>query len=91
MITFAAVKLTENYDQLKAAFEPVIVEINEIIEQKEIMVCGQTVTLDIVFGIDLKVYRPVMVYTIIYYFVTVSNVGHGNYIQQNLQNEKNYY
>ena len=47
-------KLTENYDQLKAAFEPVRVE--KIIEQKEIMVCGQTVTLDIVFGSDLKVY-----------------------------------
>ena len=53
---FAAVKLTENFDQLKAAFEPVIVEINEIIEQKEIMVCGQPVTLDNVFGSELKVY-----------------------------------
>ena len=46
---FAAVKLAENYDQLKAAFKPVLVEINDIIERKEIMVCGQPVTLDIVY------------------------------------------
>ena len=42
-------KLAENYDQLKAAFKPVLVEINDIIERKEIMVCGQPVTLDIVY------------------------------------------
>ena len=42
--TFAAVKLTENYDQLKAAFEPAIIEINEIIEQN-----GMWSTSDIIW------------------------------------------
>ena len=53
--TFAAVKLNENYDHLKAAFDPVLMEMNEIIEQKEVLVHHQPVTLDIVFGSDLKV------------------------------------
>ena len=48
--TFAAVKLNENYDHLKAAFDPVLMEMNEIIEQKEVLVHHQPVTLDIVFG-----------------------------------------
>ena len=33
--TFAAVKLNENYDHLKAAFDPVLMEMNEIIEQRK--------------------------------------------------------
>ena len=53
--TFAAVKLNENYDHLKAAFDPVLMEMNETIEQKEVLVHHQPVTLDIVFGSDLKV------------------------------------
>lgn len=53
--TFAAVKLNENYDQLKAAFDPVLSEMNEIIEHKEILVRDQPMKLDVVFGSDLKV------------------------------------
>ena len=53
--TFAAVKSAEKYDHLKAALEPVLAELNELLRTKEIIIHGRPVSLEIVFGSDLKV------------------------------------
>ena len=52
--TFAAVKCSEDYDQLKEALVPVFLEMNEMIKKKEITVNGRCVKLDIKLGGDMK-------------------------------------
>ena len=53
--TFAAVKSAETNDHLKAALESVLAELNELLRTKEIIIHGSSVSLEIVFGSDLKV------------------------------------
>ncbi len=52
--TFAAVKCAEGYESLKDALEPVLVEMNELIQEGEIVVGGVTIKLDIKLGSDMK-------------------------------------
>ena len=52
--TFAAVKCTENYDNLKQALEPVLADMNELIEAQEIEVEGKIIKLEIRLGGDMK-------------------------------------
>ena len=52
--TFAAVKCTENYDNLKQALEPVLADMNELIEAQEIEVEGKIIKLEIILGGDMK-------------------------------------
>ena len=54
--TFAAVKSAEKKnDHLKAVLESVLAELNELLRTKEIIIHGSSVSLEIVFGSDLKV------------------------------------
>ena len=52
--TFAVVPCSEDYTSLKQNFAPVFSEMNEIIEEKEIIVNDEKIMLDIVFGGDMK-------------------------------------
>ena len=53
--TFASVRGAEEYEFLKACFEPVWEELNELISNPKLSVNGSEVELDIVFGSDYKV------------------------------------
>ena len=52
--TFAVVPCSEDYTSLKQNFAPVFSEMNELIEEKEIIVNDEKIMLDIVFGGDMK-------------------------------------
>ncbi len=54
MHIFAAVKCTEGYESLKDAIEPVLAEMNELIQDGGIEVGGVTIKLDIKLGSDVK-------------------------------------
>ena len=53
--TFASVKGPEEYDFLKACFEPVLKELGDIIADPYVTTGGQQHKLNIVFGSDYKV------------------------------------
>ena len=53
--TFASVKGPEEYEFLKACFEPVWRELQELIEYPFLCINGTQIQLDIVFGSDYKV------------------------------------
>jgi hypothetical protein len=53
--TFASVRGPEQYDFLKACFEPVWKELQDLIADPHLVICGKEVHLDIVFGSDYKV------------------------------------
>ena len=53
--TFAAVKAGEDYLVMKDAFAPVLEEINNLIAASKVLVAGQEVPLQFVFGSDYKV------------------------------------
>ena len=47
--TFAAAKTSEKYECLHDAFEPVLDELNGLLQTKQIIVKGKVVNLDFVF------------------------------------------
>ena len=53
--TYASVKGPEDYDFLKASFEPVWEEVGEVISNPVVEIREHHYTLDIVFGSDYKV------------------------------------
>lgn len=52
--TFASVKSIEKYEDLKEALEPVLKEINELIQEKELEINGKRVKVNVVLGGDMK-------------------------------------
>ncbi len=53
--TFAVVKCVEDYDSLQANFGPVLSEMNQLIEEKEIVIDdGTVIQLDLILGGDMK-------------------------------------
>ena len=61
--TFASVKGPEEYDFLKASFEPVWKQLGDLIRDPYVCVEGNKIRLNIVFGSDYKVrFRKVSVY-----------------------------
>lgn len=53
--TFAVIRGNEDYDRMKNGFEPVLIEINHLVDVRMIEVDGTIYELNVVLGGDYKV------------------------------------